>query len=155
SSASPGNRVRAVRLALHGGMDLYEPVTALLSDPVVEVRRVAILAVGLAKDVVLDDALLPSLHDPDAEVRQLCEAALKSRDRKADEIRLGFLLTASHPVERIQVVEQLYQVSQREIQQVSGDSLPIDPCVWLTRISHDPSPAIRAAAARAMGPLKM
>jgi HEAT repeat protein len=138
SSESAANRLRAVQLALHPGVDLLEQVTALLRDPVADVRRAAIIAVGPMKDEILDDVLLPSLHDPDPEVRRLCEVALESRERTPAQIRLGFYLTAPDPVVRIHVIEQLRKVSD------------IDPIVWLTRISHDPSPAIRAAAARAM-----
>jgi hypothetical protein len=141
SSESAANRLRAVQLALHPGMDLLEQVTALLRDPVADVRRAAIIAVGPMKDEILDDVLLPSLHDPDPEVRRLCEVALESRDRTPAQIRLGFYLTAPDPVVRIHVIEQLRKVSD------------VDPVVWLTRISHDPSPAIRAAAARAMSGL--
>jgi len=141
SSESSANRLRAVQLALHPGMDLLEQVTALLRDPVADVRRAAIIAVGPMKDELLDDVLLPSLHDPDPEVRRLCEVALESRDRTPAQIRLGFYLTAPDPVVRIHVIEQLHNVPD------------VDPVVWLTRISHDPSPAIRAAAARAMSGL--
>jgi len=141
SSESSANRLRAVQLALHPGMDLLEQVTALLRDPVADVRRAAIIAVGPMNDEILDDVLLPSLHDPDPEVRRLCEVALESRDRTPAQIRLGFYLTAPDPVVRIHVIEQLHNVPD------------VDPVVWLTRISHDPSPAIRAAAARAMSGL--
>jgi hypothetical protein len=134
-------RVRSVQLALHPGMDLLEEVAALLGDSAVEVRRAAILAVGPAENVVLDDALLPSLHDDDAEVQQLCRQALESRGRTPQQIRLGFLVTAKDPVVRVQVVDYLHKVAD------------IDVALWLTRISHDTSPAVRAAAARAMSQL--
>lgn len=138
ASPSASLRVRAVQLALHPGMDLYEEVAALLNDPSTEVRRKAILAVGPADNEVLDDALLPSLHDDDPEVRQLCRKALESRGRTPPQIRLGFLLTAKNPVVRVQVVDFFHTVPD------------VDPSLWLTRLSHDPSPAIRAAAVRAM-----
>ena len=78
-SEAPANRLRAVQLTLHPGMDLLESVVGLLRDPAVEVRRAAILAVGPADQVVRDEGLLPSLHDPDAEVRRLTEEALRGR----------------------------------------------------------------------------
>jgi hypothetical protein len=143
SSGSAGTRVRAVQLALLPGMDLFEQVTALLSDPAAEVRRAAILAVGPAENVVLDDALLPSLHDDDPAVRHLCTEALESRGRTPQQIHLGFLLTAKDPVVRVQVVDFLRKVTD------------IDPALWLTRLSHDESPAIRAASARAMSRLSL
>jgi hypothetical protein len=143
SSESASTRVRAVQLALLSGMDLFEQVTALLGDPAAEVRRAAILAVGPAENVVLDDALLPSLHDDDPEVRHLCTEALESRGRTPRQIHLGFLLTAKDPVVRVQVVDYLRKVPD------------VDPARWLTRISHDESPAIRAAAARAISRLSL
>ena len=139
-------RVRAVQLTLNPGMDLLEQVAVLLNDPAVEVRRAAMLAVGPANpvgDVVLEDVLLPSLHDSDAEVRRLCEAALRSRGRTPRQIKLGRLLTDPNPVERIQVLDLLLQ------------SPELDPGVWLQRLSHDPSPAIRAAAVRAIKELSL
>jgi HEAT repeat protein len=150
SSESPANRFRAVQVALHPGMDLYEEVAGLLKDPSAEVRRAAIVGVGPVKRsrdpdaddyVVLDDVLLPCLHDADTEMRRLTEVVLQSRGRTPAQIRLGFFLTAPDPVVRIRVVEQLRRVPD------------VDQAMWLTRVSHDPSPAIRAAAARALGPL--
>src|SRR5262249_26046743 len=73
------NRVQAVRLALRPELDLLESVVPLLNDPVPEVRRTAMLAVGPAEEVIRTDALLRWLHDPDADVRKLCEKALRSR----------------------------------------------------------------------------
>ena len=105
----------------------------------------AIEAVGPAKDVVLDDALLPSLHDDDPEVQRLCWEALlnkKKRGRSPEDIRLGYLLTAKEPLLRVEVIDYLHKVTDLK-----------DPALWLTRLSHDPSPAIRAAAARAMSRL--
>jgi hypothetical protein len=151
SSESTGNRIRAVQLAMqlairYHEVDLLDQVTALLRDPVADVRRAAIIAVGPMKKkdepdepyVILDDVLLPSLHDADPEVRRLCEVALESRGRTPAQIRLGFYLTAPDAAVRIHVVEQLRKVPD------------VDHVLWLTRISHDPSPAIRAAAARAL-----
>src|SRR5262249_26535416 len=61
-AGTPAVRLRAIQLSLRPGMDLIEQVTALLSDPSAEVRRAAVLAIGPADKVVLDDTLLPSLH---------------------------------------------------------------------------------------------
>jgi HEAT repeat protein len=140
ASENVANRLRAVEFAKRPGMDLFEQVASLLNDPVVEVRRAAVAAVGAAANVVLDDALLPSLHDDDPEVQRLCwEALLVQRQLTPEQIRLGYLLTAKEPVVRIQVVDYLHKVADLK-----------DPALWLTRLSHDSSPAIRAAAARAM-----
>jgi hypothetical protein len=138
-AAAAPNRLRAVRLALHPGMNLLEQVVALLADPEVEVRRAALLAVGPASpDVVPDECLLPSLHDADPEVRRLCEVALGGRGLRPEFLELGRLLTAPQPATRLLVLDRLYRTPD------------LDPGLWLRRLSHDPSPAVRVAAMRAM-----
>jgi hypothetical protein len=135
------NRIRAVQLALRPGMDLLEQVVPLLSDNEVEVRRAAMLTVGPARDArdaVPDECLLPSLHDKDPEVRRLCEEALASRGLKAEYLELGRLLTHPQPTQRLQVLDQLQR------------SQDLDTGLWLRRLSHDNSPAVRVAAMRAM-----
>jgi hypothetical protein len=126
-----------VRLALQPGLDLGEQVAPLLADPAPEVRRAALLAVSL-DDAVLDDVLLPCLHDSDEEVRAQCEVVLANRGRTPQQIKLGWLLTHPDPVERIKVLKLLH------------DAPELDPTMWLQRLSHDPSPAIRIAALRVM-----
>jgi hypothetical protein len=137
-SSAAENRLLAVRLALHKGMDLLEQVSALLNDPEAAVRRAALLVVGPAQDVVPDECLLPSLHDADPGIRRLCEEALVSRGLRPEYIELGRLLTDPQPIHRLQVLDHLHR---------SGD---LDPGLWLRRLSHDPSPAVRVAAMRAM-----
>jgi len=97
-----------------------------------------VLAVGPADHLVRDEALLPCLHDKDAEVRRLCEIALQSRGLRPEHLRLGRLLT--HPIAtmRLQVLDEL------------NSSADLDPALWLRRLSHDPSPAVRAGALRMM-----
>jgi hypothetical protein len=136
-SDDPAVRGRAVQLTLQHGMDLSEQVVPLLTDPAAEVRRAAVLAVSL-DDAVLDDVLLPCLHDRDEEVRSQCETVLANRGRTPQQIRLGRLLTHPDPLERIKVFKLLH------------DAPELDPAVWLQRLSHDPSPAIRIAAVRVM-----
>jgi hypothetical protein len=137
-ATDPGVRVRAVRLALKPGLELLEPVAALLGDPVAEVRRAAVLAVGPADKEVLDETLLPCLRDPDPEVRRLCEAALRGRGLSDDHLRLSRLLVDPAPSVRLQVLDQLGRVAE------------LEPGVWLRRLSHDPAPSVRAAAVRVM-----
>jgi hypothetical protein len=137
-SPSSANRLSAVRLALYPGMDVLEQVVALLGDPEVEVRRAALLTVGPARDAVPDECLLPSLHDPDPEVRRLCEVALGGRGLRPEYLELGRLLTHSKPATRLQVLDRLHR------------SPELDPGLWLRRLSHDASPAVRVAAMRAM-----
>jgi hypothetical protein len=134
-------RIHAVQLVLKPGMDLLEQVVPLLSDSEAEVRRAAMLAVGPAREAreaVPDECLLPSLHDTDPEVRRLCEEALASRGLKAEYLQLGRLLTHPAPAQRLQVLDQLQ------------NSTDLDTGLWLRRLSHDPSPAVRVAAMRAM-----
>jgi HEAT repeat protein len=140
TSNSANTRMRAVELALYPGMDVLEQVVPLLNDPEVEVRRRAMTAMENAKYVV-DDALLPSLHDSDPEVRRLCQKTLLSRNLSPQQIRLSFLLTAHDPAVRIETLDYLPRVKE------------VDLSLLLIRLSHDPSPAIRAAAARAMSRL--
>ncbi|MHB8736820.1 MAG: HEAT repeat domain-containing protein [Terriglobales bacterium] len=133
------NRLRAIRLTLHPGMaELLEQVVALLSDESPLVRRAALLTVGPARDVIHDDQLLPCLHDPDPEVRRLCEVALGGRGLRPEYLELGRLLTDPQPATRLQVLDRL------------RGSTELDPGLWLRRLSHDPSPSVRVAAMRAM-----
>jgi hypothetical protein len=132
------NRLRAVRLALQAGMDLLEQVTGLLKDSDAKVRQGALLVVGPARDQVPDECLLPNLHDPDPEVRRLCELALGGRGLRPEYVELGRLLTDPWPANRLQVLDRL------------GRSADLDTGLWLRRLSHDASPAVRVAAMRAM-----
>jgi hypothetical protein len=139
AEADPDSRVRAVHLTLHAALkqdaDLLQRLVPLLRDARVEVRRAALLAVGLAEQVIAEDDLLPLLHDPDAEVRRLCEGALRGRGRQEKDIRLARLI--SHPAAdgRLQLLRHLQQAEY--------------PGVWLRRLSQDPDAAVRAAAVRA------
>ena len=90
------------------------------------------------REAVHDDQLLPCLHDPDAEVRRLCEQTLIARGLRREYLELGRLLTDPHPGKRLQVLERL------------DESTELDPGLWLRRLSHDTSPSIRVAAIRAM-----
>jgi hypothetical protein len=138
-SAAADNRLRAVRLSLYPGMaDLLEQVATLLSDESTEVRRAALVAVCRAREAVHDDQLLPCLHDPDPEVRRLCEQALIARGLRREYLELGRLLFDPRPAQRLQVLDRL------------RESIELDPGLWLRRLSHDPSPSVRVAAMRAM-----
>jgi hypothetical protein len=95
------------------------------------------LAVGPLRDVAPDDEILASLHDPDAEVRSLCESALISRGLREKDVMLGKLITDSSPLKRMEVIRFLPNDSQ------------LDPQAWLNRLCQDPAPIVRASAARA------
>jgi hypothetical protein len=137
-STAPAVRLRGVRLALQPGADLLDQVVGLLRDPAAEVRRAALLAVGPAEQAVPDDGLLPCLHDTDAEVRRLAEVALRGRGLRPEHLQLGRLLTHPDPRQRLCVLDHLRQAPD------------LDPGVWLRRLSHDSSPAVRVAALRVM-----
>jgi HEAT repeat protein len=138
-SPTASNRLRAVRLGLLPGVDLLDEIAALLRDPDVQVRRAAVLAVGPAEQVVRDEGLLLCLHDHDAEVRRLTEEALKGRGLQPDHLRLGKLLTHPTATQRLRVLDYL-----------ADENFKFDTGLWLRRLSHDPSPAVRAAALRMM-----
>ena len=138
-AGSVHNRLRAVRLSLYPGMaDLLESVAALLGDESPHVRRAALIAVGPAREAVHDDQLLSCLHDPDADVRRLCEQALIARGLRPEYLELGRLLTDPQPAKRLQVLDRL------------RESRELDTGLWLRRLSHDASPSVRVAAMRAM-----
>jgi HEAT repeat protein len=131
-------RLEAIHLASVPGIDLLEPVAALLEDSVREVRRAALLAVGSSPAAVSTDDLLSALHDDDEVVRRLCEEALRGRGLQEEHIKLGRLMTDREPGTRLQVLDLLRQAND------------LEPGAWLRRLSHDDSPAVRAAAVRAV-----
>ncbi|HZT80660.1 MAG TPA: HEAT repeat domain-containing protein [Gemmataceae bacterium] len=137
--ADADNRGRALQLALHPGMDLQQQALPLLRDPTPEVRRLAMLAVGPAQNVISTDELLHWLHDPDPDVRRLCEVALSSRKVPLEHIRLGRTLTDPDYHVRLNVLDELHNESARDI----------DASIWLRYLSHDPKESVRVAAVRA------
>lgn len=130
------NRNRAVHLALYPALDLLTDVAPLLRDPSVEVRRAAVLAIGASRRAISDENLALALHDSDAEVRRLCEKALRGRGLTLRHIHLARLITDGRPTTRLQVVHFLLTDSD------------LDVAVWLRLLSLDPSDAVRLAAVR-------
>jgi len=132
-------RAAAVRLAMHAPLHaddaLLEKVLPCLKDPAPEVRRAAVLTVGLAEKTIGVDDLVPLLQDPDAEVRRLCEAALRGRGLLDGHITVARLMSDRRPGERLQVVHHLREATE------------LAPGVLL-RLSQDPAAAVRAAAIR-------
>src|SRR5262249_34513341 len=119
-------------------MGLLEQVPPLLSDPVAEVRREAMLAARSAPEgVVRTDHLLRWLHDPDEDVRRLCESVLRGRNMTEAHLKLARLLTDDRPAVRLQVREALQSETD------------LEPGVWLRLLSVDPDAAVRVAAIRA------
>src|SRR5262249_4854087 len=112
-------------------------------------RRAAVDTVGPPDKAVPDEALLPCLHDPDPEVRRMCEEALTElRGLKPIHLKLGRLLTDPHFLVRIRVLDELRELQLREEEQ--NVKTPLAPAVCMCRLSHAPMPSVRAAAAWAM-----
>jgi hypothetical protein len=131
------NRILAIRLAQRPEINLLAEIVPLLRDRSAGVRQVAILALGPEPEVISDDHLLYWLADSDAEVRRLCEMALRGRGLQENHIRLARLMADRRPGVRLEVIDNLQATPE------------LDPGAWLRRLSHDPVPAVRAAAIRA------
>ncbi len=95
------------------------------------------IALGPAPELVSDDELLPLLHDPDEDVQNLCELALRSRGLQENHIVLARLISDTRPTARLQVLQHL------------RDATDLEPGVWLRRLCQGPEPAVRAAGIRA------
>jgi hypothetical protein len=138
-----GVRVSSVRLLTRDGLrqdkELLAKAVPLLHDPECLVRRVALLALAAETEIVREDTLMTLLHDPDAEVQYLCEQALRLRNLTDDGIAVARLITAQDPSERLRVLHILRQMPE------------VNYGEWLQRLSQDASPAVRAAAVRAVG----
>ncbi len=138
-------RYLGVLLANHAELNLLPNVVPLLDDPDARVRRAALMALGpiregaagMEKPLVEADQLLCYLHDPDPEVRHLCEIILiKSRGLNERVVNYGRQLTDPDPTERLKLLLEL------------ADEEDVDHRVWLQRLSEDPDSAVRAGAAR-------
>jgi hypothetical protein len=131
-------RVRAIHLTMHSALrqqeNLLKRVVELLRDQRAEVRRAALLAVGLSEQAISKDDLLPLLHDPDVMVCRLCEAALRQRGLEERHLRLAWLVSAPRAEDRLGVLRHL------------GYAADLDPGVWLRRLTQDPDAAVRFAA---------
>ena len=131
-------QIQAIATALNPKLDCLTDVTICLKSPHKEVRQAAILALGPATETITDEVLLPCLHDEDRTIVHLTETALQARGLREDQIRLGKMMADPKPVKRLEVLDHL------------SSTRDIDPMIWLKKMSNDPSPAVRAAAARAM-----
>lgn len=131
-------KVRAIQLAIQPETGMVDLTVQALQDPSVQVRKSAMLACAPALESISVDVLLPSLHDTDSEIRSLCETALGARGLRPEHIKLGKLITDSNPAKRLEVLD--YMLEDPEL----------DQSVWLRKLSHDPSAAVRVGALRAM-----
>lgn len=131
-------RVCAIRAA--ASLSMRVELVPLLSAPEAEVRRAALFAIGPAADaepVIGDEELFHWLHDPDADVRTICRAALVSRGRSDSEIGLGKKLVDPNAAERLTLLLEL---------RYEEELADVEP--WLERLSRDADPGVRAGAAR-------
>jgi HEAT repeat protein len=131
------NRIRAIRFARDPEIDLAAEVVQALSDPAPEVRRSAMLIAGPLESAIPTDDLVHWLHDSDQEVRRVCEKALRARGLQDESLLLGRVITDAQAGNRLQIFSLLKNADD------------VEPGVWLRRLSHDSSPAVRAAAIRA------
>lgn len=135
------SKLVATRFALHPAFQARELLVPLLDDAEAEVRRAALLALGPVPDeepaVLGEEELFRHLHDADAEVRELCGSALRSRGLELGQISLARQLTHPDPAERMRLLTDL-----------GTEALVKDPGPWLERLSRDADPAIRLGSAR-------
>jgi hypothetical protein len=144
-ASTPSLRARAVQLSLLRDrdqvpvMDLQVQVANLLTDPDVDVRGKALLAVGGPDNTkVLTETLLPCLRDPDPKIQSLCRMALGSRGLSEAHIELAFVLTDPDPRKRVEVLNMVQNPDISDL---------VDPVDWFRRLSHDPDGYVRATAA--------
>jgi hypothetical protein len=142
AAPTAAGRARAAGLALLPGVGLAAETAPLLDDPDAAVRRAALLAVGPAADdgppAVDDESLFRFLHDADAEARELCATALRSRGLDDVQVGLATKLASPDPADRLRLLLDLRS---------AGESIR-DPGPWLERLSRDADPAVRAGAVR-------
>jgi HEAT repeat protein len=131
-------RERAVHLALYSQLELLAEVAPMLRDPVVEVRRAVVLAVGGSRAALADERLALALHDSDAEVRRLCEKALLGRGLTRQHVLLARMVTDARPATRLQILSYL------------REDCDLDTASWLRLLTYDPAEAVRFAAMRAI-----
>lgn len=137
-SPEPSVRARAASLA---PTEMMADLVPLLRDPAPDVRRVVLKIAAPQRQAIPDDALLPLLHDADADLRHRAEAALRARGLRDKEIHIGKMVSDPSPLKRLEVISQL------------PSDADLDPEVWLKKLCDDPSPAVRAnAACAAMDP---
>ena len=138
---SPEVAQRAVRLAMRSDLNLKGEIVPALHHADARVRKEAMLAVGpasLGDTVIGTEDLFQWLHDPDGEVRIVCEAALATRGLEPEQIEAARMLTNSAVAERLSLLVQLR----------NGGKALGEPGPWLERLSRDAEPAVRAGAAR-------
>jgi HEAT repeat protein len=122
------------REAMRKDKELVERVIPLLRDPEPAVRRAALLTLASETEVVREEAFLPLLHDDDLQVQYLSELALRKRGLKDDDLAMARLISDKNPLTRLRVLHYLARMPEINLRE------------WLRQLSHDPEPAVRAAA---------
>ena len=137
-------RYLGIAVATRAELNLLSAVVPLMDDPEAKVRQAAMSVLGPLREgsagaeqpLISQDELLRWLHDPDPEVRRICEMSLRgSRGRSERDVRFGRMLTDPDPMERLNLLLDLPDED-------------VDLAVWLKRLSEDPNSAVRAGAAR-------
>lgn len=136
-------RLPAIRLAVLPGLKLHEHlvclVTAPVMDPSADVRQLALLALGEHESLLSTDELCRFLSDPDKEVRTISERAIQLRGLSQAQIKLARLMHDQDTVSRAALPGLVIATPE------------VDSYQWMERLTKDPSPAVRAATARAIG----
>ena len=136
-------RVAAIQLLLRAPMrkdkELLEKAIPLLRDRETTVRRAALVALASENDLVREETLLPLLHDADDQVQYLCAMALRKRGLTDDDLQMARLISDKDPAMRLRVLHYFHRLPE------------LNHVEWLRQLSLDPSPAVRAAAVRAIG----
>lgn len=138
ADSDSGVQLAAISLAALPALGMLDEVAHCLASHSAQVRRGALLVLGPEPEMLNEDALLPLLHDPDPQNAHLARAALVARGLNNDQIRLGSMIADPNPTNRLEVLDHLDGPAR------------VDVALWLKRLSHDTSPAVRSAAARAM-----
>jgi len=142
---SPEQRYLAITVALRPELNLLSAVIPMLDDTDPRIRRMAMRALGPVAESAggmetpaLDtDALLRWLHDPDPEVRALCEEYLtRNRGCSPRDVAFGRLLTHPDPMKRLHLLLTLPEEEDMDV----GN--------WLKRLSKDNESSVRAGAVR-------
>jgi HEAT repeat protein len=92
------------------------------------------LTLASETEVVREEAFLPLLHDDDLQVQYLSELALRKRGLKDDDLAMARLISDKNPLTRLRVLHYLARMPEINLRE------------WLRQLSHDPEPAVRAAA---------
>lgn len=135
----PSVRLAAVRLAVNPSVRTLELLPPMIHDHSSEVRHLVLLALGENETLLNTDTLCQLLQDSDAEVRGVCERALRVRGLSSAQVSLAKRMHDPQPLVRAELPDLLLGLSESDI------------LLWMERLAKDPSPAVRAAAIRAMG----